>query len=231
MRLASAAVAVSLLLFTSIAYAQSSQPQPFEVVKAERSESFSLPYGAANYDRKDPVVYQYDVVKDQNWILGIENTLSYVDRDDAKVVVVLRDKAPSEKFIEIQMYGDELKKYSVWVNVPEVGYSNLYLNEERGWWKDQPIGIAYSETGGLTVTDGKRTVVDRFGMDGFDLASVEVYGKDEPGALSNAYAGKINFSVIYGDPADTPTYFVPAIVTAGTGGVVGLLLLVKKRKK
>ena len=229
MRLASAAVAVSLLLFTSLAYAQSSQP--FEVVKAERSESFSLPYGAANYDRKDPVVYEYDVPKGQNWIMGIENTLSYVDREDAKAVVVLRDKAPSEKFIEIHMYGGELKKYSLWANIPEVGYSNLYLNEERGWWKDQPIGISYSETGGLTLTDGKRTVVDRFGMGGFDLASVEVYGKDEPGSLSNAYAGKINISVIYGSPADTPVYFVPAIVTAGMGGVVGLLLLVKKRKK
>ncbi|MGI0005463.1 MAG: hypothetical protein ACREAI_03535, partial [Nitrososphaera sp.] len=60
---------------------------------------------------------------------------------------------------------------------------------------------------------------------------VEVYGKDEPGSLSNAYAGKLNVSVIYGSPADTPVYFVPAIVTAGMGGVVGLLLLVKKRKK
>lgn len=239
MRLASAAVVIAILLLSaslsiSIAYAQSNNnnnSQPFEVIKAERSESFSLPYSAANYDRKDPLVYSYKESKGQNWIMGIENTLSYVDREDAKVVVLLRDKAPSEKFIELHMYGDRQKKYSVWANVPEVGYSNIYLSEERGWSTDQPIGVSYSENGGLTLSDGKRTVVDRFGLAGFDLASIEVYGKDDEAALSNAYGGKLNISVIYGSPADTPVYFVPALVTAGMGVIVGLLLLVAKRKK
>jgi hypothetical protein len=228
-RLASAAVAVAMLLFTSVAFAQTEQP--FDVVKAERSESFSVSYAAANDDRRAPFVYAYDEPKGQNWIMSIENTLSYVAREDAKAVVILRDEAPSEKYIEIQMFGGEHKKYSVWTNIPETGYSNIYLNEERGWWTDQPIGLSFSGISGITVTDGKRTVVDRLNIGEFNLSSVEVYGKDEQGTLSNAHAGKLSIGVIYGSPAETPVYMVPAIVTAGMGGVVGLLLLVKKRKR
>lgn len=215
------------------AFAQGGQQQvqAFDVVKAERSESFSVPYGAANLERSDPFVYKYEVPKGNNWILSLENALSYVSREDAKAVIILREQEPGTKFVEIQMYGGESKKYSVWVNTPETGYTNAYLSEERGWSKDQPIGVTYGENAGLRVTDGKRTIIDRLNMRGFNLGSIEVYGKDAAGALSNAHAGSLNIGVIYGNPADTPVYFVPAIVTAGMAAIVGALLVVKKRKR
>jgi hypothetical protein len=229
-----AASSLTLSLQTSLtsnkAFAQPSKPQAFDVVKAPRDEGFSVTYTAANQLKSDPFVYTYEVSKGNNWILSIENTLSYVAGNDSKAVVVLREKAPGTKFIELQMYGGS-KKYSVWVDTPQTGYQNAYLNEQPGWWTDQPIGVTYAENGGLTVTDGKRTVIDRLDLGGFDLGSIEIYGKDSPDAPNNAYAGMLNIAVIYGSPADTPIYFVPAVVTAGVGAVVGTLLIVKKRQR
>lgn len=122
-------------------------------------------------------------------------------------------------------------KYSVAVSTPDTGYFNVLKNSETEWSLDQPIGVTHSEGGGLSVTNGKRTIVDRLNVRGFDLGSVEIYGKDEPAAISNAYSGSMTIGLIFGSPADSPIYFVPAAVTAGVGAVVGTLLLVKKRKR
>ncbi|MEW5840528.1 hypothetical protein [Nitrososphaera sp.] len=227
---AAGALVVAAILAVPILQAAAQGIQAFDVVKAERSESFSIPYAVANLDRKNPYVYTYETPKGQNWIFSVENKLSYVARGDAKVVVVLHDADSADKSIELHMYGGENKKYAVWVTTPEAGHSSVHLNEVRGWDDQQPIGVSFAANNGLTVTDGRRIVVDRLQIGSFNLGSVEVYGKDEQAALSNAYSGQLNIAVMYGSPADTPIYMVPAIVTGGVGAVVGVLLLLKKRK-
>lgn len=225
-------VAVFLTLVVLVplaAYAQGDQA--YDIVKGERNESFVLPYGAANHDRRDPVLYTFDQPIGQNWIMGVQNTLSYTTKQDAKVVMVLREQAPSEKFIEIYMYGGDVRKYVVNVNSPEIGYTTIYSNDERGWSTEGPVGVTHVENQGLLISDGQRVVVDKLDVNGFNLASVEVYGNDESGLPANAYAGAVSFSLVFGSIVGTPVYYLPGAIMAGVGAVIGILLIVKKRKK
>lgn len=220
-----AAFGLLALLVPAQAFAQVT---PSDVVKSDKAESFALPYQAANLDRGNPFVYPYDGPKGQNWILTLDNTLDYVARNDSKIVVTLREQGPSEKFLQVFMYGGEVQKFVVAVNTPETGYQLIYTGS---WVYEELVTVTHGDNRGLTVTDGKRIVVDRLDINGFDPASVEVYGKDEQSALPNAAGGTLNIGILYGSPADTPIYWVPAGVMIGIGALMGVLLLTKKRKK
>lgn len=224
-----AVLATAIVLAPLGAYAQSDQP--YDIIKGERNESFVLPYGAANHDRKDPVVYTFDQPLGEDWIMGVENKLSYTAKEDAKIVLVLREQAPSEKYVEVFMYGGENRKYVVNVNSPEIGYTQIYSKDEAGWSTEGPIGITHVANQGFLISDGKRVVVDKLDINGFNLASVELYGNDESGLAANAYQGTVSFNLVFGSLVGTPIYYLPGAVMAGVGAVIGILLLVKKRKK
>src|SRR5919108_698430 len=169
-------------------------------------------------------------LKGPSWIMTINNSMSYVARDEAKTIVKIQEPAPSEKYIEIAMYGGESRRYWVAVNTPEVGYARMYDNNENGWSTDGPISVTYGENTGLTVTNGKRIVVDRLGLNGFSVGSIAVYGKDEQVSLANVYAGDMTFEILFGSFKDSPLYIVPAVVMIGVGSLVAGLLVLKKRK-
>jgi hypothetical protein len=90
--------------------------------------------------------------------------------------------------------------------------------------------LTHTENGGLTVTNGIRTVVDRLDVNGFAAGSIQVYGNDRNSTLANAYAGDISFQVFYGSIDQSSIYFVPAAVGAGIFGLIAGLLILKKRK-
>jgi hypothetical protein len=226
MRLLLATVAVLIISAMIPAFGQ----QEYQIVKSDSSESFAFPYTAGNRDIDDPLVYTYDVPKGPSWIMTINNSMSYVARDEAKTIVKIQEPAPSEKYIEIAMYGGESRRYWVAVNTPEVGYARMYDNNENGWLTDGPISVTYGENTGLTVTNGKRIVVDRLDLNGFSVGSIAVYGKDEPVSLANVYAGDMTFEVLFGSFKDSPLYIVPAVVMIGVGSLVAGLLVLKKRK-
>jgi hypothetical protein len=217
-------------LIALLAPLQALAQEPYDIVKSEKAESFTLPYTAANVERGNPLVYTYDEPKGQNWILTLDDKLEYVDRNDSKIVVMLKEAAPSEKFIQVFMHGGEAQKFAVAVNTPETGYQVIYEKDVGGWVYEEMVTITHGDNRGLTVTDGKRIVVDRLGINGFDPASVEVYGKDEPSSVANAFGGTMIIGILYGSPADTPIFWVPAGVMIGVGALVGGLLLLKKRK-
>jgi hypothetical protein len=222
-------MAALVVLAPIAAYAQADAP--YNIIKGERNESFVLPYGAANHDRRNPVVYTFDKPLGENWIMGIDNSLSYTAKEDAKVVVVLWEQPPSEKFVELHMYGGESRKYVIFVNTPETGYFNIYSNDESGWSTEEAIGVTHVENSGFLISDGKRVVVDRLKVNGFNLASVEVYGNDEAVLPANAYAGTLSINLVFGSLVGTPIYYLPGAVMAGVGALIGVLLLMKKRKK
>lgn len=224
-----AVLAAMILLAPIAAYAQGDQP--YDIIKGERNESFVLPYGAANHDRKNPVVYTFDEPLGENWIMGVENTLSYTAKEDAKMVLVMREQAPSEKYVEVFMYGGEGRKYVVNVNAPEIGHTQIHSEDEGGWSTEGPIGITHVENQGLLISNGQRVVVDKLDINGFNLASVELYGNDEPGLAANAYQGSVAVNMVFGSLVGTPVYYLPGAIMAGVGAVIGVLLLVKKRKK
>ena len=224
---AAGVLAVSLFLVPALAFAQSQED--FQVVKTERSESFVLPYTAVNRNEQDPLVYTFDQPKQPNWIFAVQNNVSYIPREGARTIIKIQEPAPSEKFIELAIYGDQSMRYWVAVNTPEAGYARMY-DSEMGWSTEQPISLTYTENSGLTVTNGQRTVVDRLDVGGFAAASIEVYGNDRNSTLANAYAGDIAFEVLFGRIDQSPIYLVPAAVMAGILGLVAGLLILKKRK-
>ena len=225
MRLLLATIAASLLFMPAVAFAQE-----YDVLKAERSESFRLPYTASNQDNESPVVYTYDEPKGPSWILLIENGLSYVPSNDSKTVIRIQEPAPSEKYIEIVMFGGESMRYWVGVNTLEVGYARMYDNRQDGWTTEGPITVRHGENGGLTVTNGKRIILDRLNLDGFSVGSIAVYGNDAETSVANTYEGDIRFEILFGSFSESPVYYVPAAVMAGVGGLVAALLIFKKRK-
>jgi hypothetical protein len=211
---------------------QLNHPQgKYQVIKTKNSEQFVLPYNASNDDRKHPLIYSYDNPKGLNWILTIQNNLSYAIRQDAKTIVKLQEPIPSEKFIEVAMFGDISKKFWVAVNTNESGYMRLYDESgSNGWSRDQPVIIAHGNNQGLTITNGKRIVVDKLSLDGFTLGSIVVYGKDDSDSPLNTYGGNLSFDVIYGNPAESPLYYLPVGMLIGVGGLVIGLVIFKKRK-
>ena len=221
-------LAVSMLLLPALAFAQS-QEEDFQAVKTERSESFVLPYTAVNRNEQDPLIYTFDEPKQPNWIVAIQNNVSYVPREGARTIIKIQEPAPSEKFIELGIYGDQSMRYWVAVNTAEAGYARMY-DSENGWSTEQPISVTHTDNSGLSVTNGQRTVVDRLDLDGFAVASIEVYGNDRNSNLANAYAGDIAFNVLHGRFDESPIYFVPIAVGVGIFGLVAGLLILKKRK-
>lgn len=203
----------------------------YHVIKTKNSEQFDLPFIASNNDRIHPFVYFYDKPKVTNWILTIQNNISYAMGKDAKTIVKLQEPAPSEKFIEIAMFGESSKKFWAAVNTHDSGYIRIYERDIDGWSRDQPIIVAHASNQGLTITNGKRIIVDRLSINGFTIGSIAVYGKDDPISPINTYAGNIAFDVVYGDPANSPIYYLPLGMLVGVGGVVIGLLVFKRRKK
>jgi hypothetical protein len=233
-------VLLSLLLIAMIfvpasTFSQGQQVNPlqiqYHVIKTKNSERFDLPFMASNNDRIHPTIYFYDKPKATNWILTIQNNMSYAVRKDAKTIVKLQEPAPSEKFIEIAMFGDVSKKFWAAVNTHDSGYVRIYERDIDGWSRDQPIIVAHANNQGLTITNGKRIIVDRLSINGFTIGSIAVYGKDDPISPLNTYEGDISFDVVYGDPANSPIYYLPLGMLVGVGGLVTGLLVFKKRKK
>jgi len=203
----------------------------YHVIKTKNSEQFDLPFIASNNDRIHPFVYFYDKPKVTNWILTIQNNIAYAMGKDAKTIVKLQEPAPSEKFIEIAMFGESSKKFWAAVNTHDSGYIRIYERDIDGWSRDQPIIVAHASNQGLTITNGKRIIVDRLSINGFTIGSIAVYGKDDPISPINTYAGNISFDVVYGDPANSPIYYLPLGMLVGVGGVVIGLLVFKRRRK
>lgn len=217
-----------LALAPIIAVAQNNQE--YQVLKSQSSETFAFPFSAANTESDSPLTYTYETPRGPSWIFTITNNLTYTEGEEAKSVVRLQEPPPSEKYIEVALYGGDSRKFWVAVNLPEAGYARLYSQEANGWSSEEPISLSHVSTSGLSVTDGRRIIVDRFDMDGFTVGSVSVYGKDEAAAPANAIGGTITFDILFGSFEQSPLYLVPALATAGIGGAVITLLIIKKRK-
>ena len=230
---------VSMILVSELPFVLSQQQQQqlvnppqgeYQVIKTENSEQFVFPYSSSNSDRKNPFVYAFDTPKVTNWILTIQNNMSYSDMQNAKTIVKLQEPTPSDKFIEIAMFGDASKKFWVAVNTNESGYIRVYERDNDGWSRDQPIIVAHANNQGLTITNGQRIIIDKLSIDDFTIASIAVYGKEEPNSAVNTYGGDISFNVIYGNPINSPLYYYPLAMIVGIGGLVVGLLVFKKRK-
>jgi hypothetical protein len=223
-----------IILFSNILLLNSTQTygQPREVsniVSTKNSESFSLSFLASNADRKNPVAFSFVRPIPTNWQITIQNNLSYFPSPDAKTIIRIQEPPTSEKFIELGMFGENSSKFWAAVNTRESGYIKVYERNTNGWSREQPIFVAHANNQGLTITNGKRIIIDRLSVNDFVIGSISVYGKDRPEDPQGVYAGDLTFSIIFGNPADSPFYYLPLIMIVLVGGILIILLLKKKR--
>jgi hypothetical protein len=227
-------VFVYLIFFSNnFIYAQNefeSTEENLNVTKSKSHESFVVPFSASNTDRKNPVIHTYEIPKDVSWILNIENNMTYNNSSEAKTIIKLMENKPSEKFIELAMF-EHNEKFWVAVNTNESGYIRVHEQDTDGWSRDEPIMVAHANNQGLTITNGKRIVIDRLSLDGFSLGSIAVYGKDDTDSPINTLDGYLSFDLLYGNPRDSPLYFLPIVMLVSVGGIVLYLLKIKKRDR
>lgn len=227
-------VFVYLIFFSnSFIYAQNefeSTEENLNVTKSKSHERFVVPFSASNTDRKNPVIHTYDIPKDVSWILSIENNMTYQNSSEAKTIIKLMENKPSEKFIELAMF-EHNEKFWVAVNTNESGYIRVHEQDTDGWSRDEPIMVAHANNQGLTITNGKRIVIDRLSLDGFSLGSIAIYGKDDTDSPLNTLDGYLSFDLLYGNPRDSPLYFLPIVMLVLVGGIVLYLLKIKKRDR
>jgi hypothetical protein len=228
MRLLTGLIAVLILFSPVVALAQE---QNYQVFKSDKNEIFALPYTASNRDKDNPLVYTFDTPKQSNWLISITNNQTYVPSNDSKTIIMIQEPAPSEKYIEIAMFGGESSTFWVAANTSEE-YAMLYVSPagQPGWSTENSISVTHDQSQGLTITDGKRVVVDRPDLAGFAIGSIAVYGDEGENTTPNTTSGGITFEIQYGTFAQSPLYLVPAAVMAGVGGLVIGLLIFKKRK-
>ncbi len=201
------------------------------VLTTKNNEVFTLSYTASNADRKMPVLYSFSKAIPSNWQLIIQNNLSYYQTDNAKTIIRLYEPTPSEKFIELGMFGGPSGRFWAAVNTRDSGYIRVYERDKDGWSREEPIFVAHANNQGLTITNGKRIIIDKLSVNDFSVSSISVHGKDKPEDPPSAYAGDLTFSIIFGNPADSPLYFLPLIMIVVVGGTLILLLFIKKRDK
>ena len=200
-----------------------------DVIKTKNSERFVADYNASNTYRRQPLVYNFSESIPTNWQLTIQNNLSYSGIRDAKSVVKIQEPAPSEKFIELAMFSEKTGKFWVAINTNESGYIRVYERDQDGWSRDQPIFVAHANNQGLTITNGKRIIIDKLSVDDFTVGSVSIYGKDELGDPANSNSGTISFDILFGNPSESPLYYLPLITIIVIGSIVLALLIRKKR--
>jgi hypothetical protein len=209
----------------------SQDPIVSNVITTKNNEVFTLSYPASNADRKMPVLYSFSKAISSNWQLIIQNNLSYYQSDNAKTIIRLYEPKPSEKFIELGMFGGPSGRFWAAVNTRESGYIRVYERDKDGWSREEPIFVAHANNQGLTITNGKRIIIDKLSVNDFSVSSISVHGKDKPEDPPSAYAGDLTFSIIFGNPADSPLYFLPLIMIVVVGGTLIFLLFIKKRDK
>ncbi|HEY9398861.1 MAG TPA: hypothetical protein VIP29_03075 [Nitrososphaeraceae archaeon] len=200
-----------------------------DVIKTRNSERFVVDYDASNNYRRQPLVYNFSKSIPTNWQLTIQNNLSYSDLENAKTVVKIQEHAPSEKFIELAMFSEKTGKFWVAINTNESGYIRVYERDNDGWSRDQPIFVAHANNQGLTITNGKRIIIDKLSVNDFIVGSVSIYGKDEVNDANNSDGGTISFDILFGNPAESPLYYVP-LITIFVIGVIVLVLIIRKKR-
>lgn len=205
-------------------------PEASEIISTKNSEGFTLSFSASNADRKNPVVYSFAKPIPTNWQLVIQNNLTYSHYSNAKTIIKIQEPYPSEKFIELGMFGGESARFWAAVNTKDSGYIRIYERDSDGWSRDQPIFVAHANNQGLTITNGKRIIIDRLSINDFVVGSISVYGKDRPEDPSNVIGGKISFNIIFGNPANSPLYYLPLGVSIIMAGIIVTLLVKKKRE-
>ncbi|MDE1868184.1 MAG: hypothetical protein KGI08_10815, partial [Thaumarchaeota archaeon] len=121
--------------------------------------------------------------------------------------------------------------YRLWiaVNTPEDGYFLIHEEKTGGWSPGQIVTVQHSSNGGLSATIGQQVLVDNLDIAGFTVRDVTASGLDSTSDPPAVSSGNVAISVVSGDPAQNPIFYMPFIVVGVTGVLIGVLIKTKKR--
>jgi hypothetical protein len=191
-------------------------------------QSINIPANEFNKVRDDSELVQFEKTHAKSWQLTIQNELLY-GNPKGNAVIRLYDANVADKFVEIGMGSPPARKYWVAVNLPDQGYFPATRIDKDGWIEDSKIIAAYSDTQGVSVSNGKRIVVSNVKLDGFVVGSYSVYGMEEATDPPAINSGSFNIEIMSGDVSQNPIHYYPFYVTGAVGVIIGVLLLIKKR--
>jgi len=202
--------------------------QESTVNKSEHYDSVLVPYSAFNVNVKNATVFKLDHEHVTNWELEMQNKLQYTNQE-GNAVVRLYEDLNTPKFIEIGMGGPPDYRFWVAVNTPEDGYFMIHDEKKIGWTPDKLITATHSSSGGLTVSVGSKDAVSNLDVAGFTMRDFTVSGMTSASDSPPVTGGALTFSVISGDPAGNPIFYMPFMVLAVTIVLIVVLLKTKKR--
>jgi hypothetical protein len=163
-----------------------------------------------------------------NWQLTIDNNLVYAN-PLGNAVIRLYDNLNKEKFIEIGMGSLPDFKFWVAVQTPDTGYAVIHSRIEDGWKPSERVTAAYSDTTGFSVNNGERIVVSNLDVENFVIKEIAVYGMESSTDPYATNSGSLILSVVSGNPAANPLFYVPFVLAGAVGVLVVVLLKTKKR--
>jgi len=218
-------IAIFVLLLTIPlfpAFAQS------PINKSEHLDSVEVPFSAFNVVSHSATVFNLEHEHATNWLIEIQNKLLYAN-PNGTAVVRLYDVSSTEKFVEIGMGSQPDYKFWVAVNTPADGYFVIHEDKTNGWSPDKVITVQHSSNSGLSVTVGSKTAVDELDVNDFTIKTFAVYGMGSITDPPATNSGNMTLSFLSGDPGQSPIFYMPMIVLAGTAVLIIVLAKTKKR--
>ncbi len=208
--------------FVSPAFAQESN-NPSLII-----DTLEIPSDEFNTVLREAPIRVLDDTHAVSWQVTIDNNLLYAN-PEGTAVLRLYDQETHDEFIEVGMGPQPDHKFWVAVQTPKEGYVVVHSDLDRGWYPQTKSIISFTDRAGLTVNNGARIVVTNLDIGEFAVHSYSVHGMagstDPPAASS----GSMIVEFLSGDPAKNVFALFPFYVAAGTGIIVGVLFLTKKR--
>jgi len=205
------------------AYAQQSTMN-----KSERYDVVDVTFSAFNVVKNNATIFKLPHEHITNWQIAIENKLTYAN-PDGNAVIRLYEDPDKQKFIEIGMGSPPDYKFWTAVNTPEDGYFVIQQPQKLGWSPGKIVTITHSSNSGLSVSVGQKVMVDNLDIAGFTVRDFTVYGMGSISDPPATNSGSVTLSIVSGNPAENPIFYMPFIVLGGTVVLIVVLLKTKKR--
>ncbi len=191
-------------------------------------QKIDVPASDFNKVQQDAMPVKFEKTHAGSWQITIQNNLLYGNpRGDA--VVRIYDVNTVDKFIEIGMSSPPEHQFWVAMNFPDIGYIPATRIDKEGWFDGINVIIANSDAQGVSISNGQRIVVSGVDLQEFVVGSYQVFGMEErtdPPAMSS---GSLSIEIMSGDVSKNPFHYYPFYVTGAVGGIIAILLVLKKR--
>ena len=211
-------------LFVSSSFAQTETNPTFFLQTVE------IPPEDFNKVARDTTIFDLEEQHAVNWQITIFNDLIYAN-PDGNAVLRFYDSEIAEKFIEIGMGSSPDEKFWIAVNIPgKSEYVVMHSTLENGWAPGTFPILAFKQGAGLTVNNGDRIVVANLDIGNFAIGSYSAHGMENSRDPPAVNSGQLSFEILSGDPSENMFYLFPFFLLAAIGGLVGALLITKKRK-